>query len=285
MPKAQDFLTKHLSACRVCPRNCKVNRFEGAKGTCGGAREILVSSISKHFGEEPPLVGKQGSGTIFFSGCNMKCVFCQNYEISQGLEGFPASEEELARMMMKLQAAGAHNVNLVSPTHFAPQIVVALKIAKNLGLEIPVIYNSGGYDSVKTLKLLDGFIDIYMPDAKYADPDIAFKYSGVKNYPQRMKTAIKEMHRQVGNLVIQDGIATKGLIVRHLVLPNGLAGSREIIDFVARDIGRNTYFNLMRQYRPCFKAGEFKELQRYVGPAEYVELYTYAKEKGLRLSR
>ena len=285
MANAQEFLVQHLSECRVCPRNCKVNRAEGETGKCGAGREILVSSISKHFGEEPPLVGTGGSGTIFFSGCNLKCVFCQNYEISHGMEGFPASEEEVARMMLKLQAAGAHNINLVSPTHFGPQILVAIKIAENLGLNIPVVYNSGGYDSVKTLKMLDGYIDIYMPDAKYSNPEAALKYSDAKNYPQRMKSAIKEMYRQVGDLVIEDGIARRGLLVRHLVLPNGIAGSREIIDFIADEISSNTYFNLMRQYRPCFRAGEYAELQRYVGPAEYVELYTYAKEKGLRLAR
>ncbi len=285
MVNAQQFLVQHLSECRVCPLNCKVNRAEGEVGKCGAGREILVSSISKHFGEEPPLVGTGGSGTIFFSGCNLTCVFCQNFEISQGLEGFPASEEELARMMLKLQSAGAHNVNLVSPTIFAPQILVALEIAENLGLNVPVVYNTGGYDSVKTLKMLDGHIDIYMPDAKYADPDAGFKYSGIKNYPQRMKSAIKEMHRQVGDLVIEDGIAVRGLIVRHLVLPNKIAGSKEIIDFIAGEVSSNTYFNLMRQYRPCYRAGEFPELQRYVGPGEYVELYTYAKEKGLRLTR
>lgn len=285
MANAQEFLVQHLSECRICPRNCKVNRAEGEIGKCGAGREILVSSISKHFGEEPPLVGKSGSGTIFFSGCNLKCVFCQNYEISQGLEGFPASEDEVARMMLKLQTAGAHNINLVSPTHFAPQILVSLKIAEGLGLNIPVVYNSGGYDSVKTLKILDGHIDIYMPDAKYSEPEMGWKYSGVKNYPQRMKSAIKEMHRQVGDLVLEDGVAVSGLIIRHLVLPNGIAGSKEVIDFVADEISSHTYFNLMRQYRPCYRASEYAELQRYVGPAEYVELYTYAKEKGLRLAR
>jgi putative pyruvate formate lyase activating enzyme len=285
MANAQQFLVQHLSECRLCPRNCKVNRAEGEIGKCGVGREILISSISKHFGEEPPLVGTGGSGTIFFSGCNLKCVFCQNYEISQGIEGFPTSEEELAQMMLQLQTAGAHNVNLVSPTHFGAQILVALKIAKGLGLSIPVVYNSGGYDSVKTLKFFDGYVDIYMPDAKYADAAAAKKYSGVSNYPQRMKSAIKEMHRQVGDLVIENGVAVSGLIVRHLVLPKGIAGSREIIDFVADKVSSNTYFNLMRQYRPCYRAGEFPELQRYVGPAEYVELYTYAKEKGLRLAR
>jgi putative pyruvate formate lyase activating enzyme len=285
MVNAQQFLAQHLGECRVCPRNCKVNRMEGETGKCGVGREILLSSMSRHFGEEPPLVGTGGSGTIFFSGCNLKCVFCQNYEISHGIEGFPASEEEVARMMLQLQAAGAHNVNLVSPTHFAPQILVALKIAEGLGLNIPVVYNSGGYDSVKTLKMLEGHIDIYMPDAKYFDAALAKKYSGVSNYPQRMKSAIKEMHRQVGDLVIEDGIALSGLIVRHLVLPKGISGSREIIDFIAGEISTNTYFNLMRQYRPCFRAGEFPNLQRYIGPSEYVGLYTYAKEKGLRLAR
>jgi putative pyruvate formate lyase activating enzyme len=285
MANAQDFLVQHLKECRVCPRNCKVNRAEGEVGKCGAAREIIISGISKHFGEESPLVGESGSGTIFFSGCNLKCVFCQNYETSHGREGFPVSEEELARMMVKLQNSGAININLVTPTHFAPQILVALKIAKGLGLSVPVVYNSGGYDSVKTLKLLDGHIDIYMPDAKYADPEMSLKYSDAKNYPDRMKTAIKEMHRQVGDLVLENGIAVRGLIVRHLVLPNDIAGSKKIIDFIAREVSSNTYFNLMRQYRPCFRANEFPELQRYIGPSEYVELYTYAKQKGLRLAR
>lgn len=285
MKDPHEFLVEHLSECRVCPRNCKVNRAEGELGKCGAAREVLVSSFSKHFGEEPPLVGTNGSGTIFFAGCNLKCVFCQNYEISHGLEGFPVSEEELAQMMLKLQAAGAHNINLVSPTHFTPQLVVALKMANNHGLEVPVVYNSGGYDSVKSLKLLDGLVDIYMPDAKYSDPEMSKKYSDAKDYPARMKSAIKEMHRQVGDLVMEDGVAVRGLIVRHLVMPDGIGGSKEIIDFIARDVSSKTYFNLMRQYRPCFRANEFPELQRNIGPGDYVDLYVYAKAKGLRLSQ
>ncbi len=285
MAVSNEFLLEHLSECRICPHNCKVNRAVGEIGRCRTGREVIVASFSKHFGEEEPLVGTGGSGAIFFSGCSLKCVYCQNHEISQGVEGFPLSENELAEMMLQLQGAGAENINLVTPTHFAIQILIALKIAKSIGLTIPVVYNSGGYDSVKTLKLLEGYIDVYLPDAKYADPQTALRYSGIKNYPQRMKSALKEMHRQVGDLVIEKGVAVSGLMVRHLVLPEGIAGSKKIIDFVAEKISPNTYFNLMRQYRPCFRANYYPELRRYIEPSTYVELYTYAKEKGLRLAR
>lgn len=262
-----------------------MDRAAGEVGVCGVGREVLVSSVSKHFGEEPPLVGSGGSGTIFLAGCNLKCVFCQNYDISHGRHGSPASEEELAVMMITLQSAGVHNINFVSPTHFAVQILIALEIAEEMGLNVPVVYNSGGYDSLEMLKLLEGHVDIYMPDAKYADPGMSAKYSGAKDYPERMKAAIKEMHRQVGDLVIEDGVALRGLLVRHLVMPGGIAGSKEIIDFMADQISSNTYFNLMRQYHPCYRASEFPELMRNIDPGEYLELYAYAVEKGLRLAR
>jgi putative pyruvate formate lyase activating enzyme len=217
----------------------------------------MVSSYGPHFGEESPLVGKYGSGTIFFTNCNLRCLFCQNYSISQLGEGERVSKEELALMMLSLQARGCHNINLVSPTHVVPQILEALKIAVESGLHVPLVYNTGGYDSVETLSILDGIVDIYMPDMKYGDENIARELSGIENYPQVNKAAIREMHRQVGDLqTSQEGVAQRGLLVRHLVLPKGLAGTKDVVDFIAKEISANTYVNIMAQYHPCYKAHE-----------------------------
>ena len=215
----------------------------------------MVSSYGPHFGEEAPLVGRHGSGTIFFTYCNLQCVFCQNYAISQLGEGIAVSKEELARMMLSLQAKGCHNINLVSPTHVVPYILDALEIAVSAGLSLPLVYNTGGYDSVETLELLDGIVDIYMPDMKYSDERIAEQLSGVKDYPKLNRAAVKEMHRQVGDLQMDEqGVAGRGLLVRHLVLPNQLAGTREVVRFLAQEVSPNTYLNIMAQYHPCHKA-------------------------------
>lgn len=272
-----------LEACDICPWECGANRLKSAKGTlCRTGKRAVVSSYNPHFGEEDPLVGRGGSGTIFFSWCNMCCQFCQNYEISQLGVGEEVEPEELARMMLDLQAHGCHNINLVSPTHVNPQILAALLIAAKRGLRLPLVYNTGGYDSLKTLALLDGIIDIYMPDMKYSDERTALKYSRVKNYLDVNRAAVKEMHRQVADLVLDErGIAQRGLLVRHLVLPNGLAGTAEIVRFLAHEVSKNTYLNIMDQYRPYYKAHEFPEINRPITSEEYAEAVRMAKEEGL----
>jgi putative pyruvate formate lyase activating enzyme len=255
-----------LESCHLCPRRCSVNRLIGEQGKCRTSNEVIVASYGAHFGEEAPLVGKYGSGTIFFANCNLRCLFCQNYSISQLGEGEKTSKERLAYLMLSLQSKGCHNINLVSPTHVAPQILEALEIAIAKGLHLPLVYNTGGYDSVETLKLLDDIVDIYMPDMKYSNAEIAKQLSGVEDYPSINKAAVKEMYRQVGDLQIDDdGIAQRGLLVRHLVLPNGLAGTREVVNFLAKEISPNTYINIMDQYHPCYKAmgGDFLSQEIY----------------------
>jgi putative pyruvate formate lyase activating enzyme len=247
----------------------------------------VVSSYGPHFGEEAPLTGKHGSGTIFFTNCNLKCLFCQNYNISQLGDGCEVSKEELAKMMLALQTRGCHNINLVSPTHVVPQILEALKIAINLGLRLPLVYNSGGYDSVKTLEILDGIVDIYMPDMKYSDEKTAEELSGIKNYPRVNRAALREMHRQVGDLQTdENGIAIQGLLIRHLVLPHGLAGTKETMRFIAEEISQNSYVNVMAQYHPCYKAFQIPQLARPPLKQELLEAAELAREAGLnRLDR
>lgn len=271
-----------LQDCHVCPRHCEVDRLNGELGECRTSAEIIISSYGPHFGEEAPLVGRNGSGTIFFTNCNLRCVFCQNYSISQLGEGEKVSKEELAYMMLSLQSKGCHNINLVSPTHVVPQILEALEIAVKSGLRLPLVYNSGGYDSVETLRLLDGVIDIYMPDMKYSDEKTAEKLSGVKNYPAINRAAVKEMHRQVGDLQIdEDGIAQRGLLVRHLVLPHGLAGTKEVMDFLANEVSSDTYVNIMAQYHPCYEAFQFPSLSRRTSAVEFQEAVALARQAGL----
>ena len=271
-----------LEECRVCPRQCSVNRLAGESGKCHITSQVVVSSYGPHFGEEAPLVGRHGSGTIFFTYCNLRCVFCQNYTISQLGEGSPVNREELATMMLSLQAKGCHNINLVSPTHVAPYILDALELAVGKGLYLPLVYNSGGYDSVETLKLLDGIVDIYMPDMKYSDEKIAEELSGIKDYPKVNKAAIKEMHHQVGDLQIDEqGVAQRGLLVRHLVLPNRLAGTQEAVRFLAQEVSTNTYLNIMAQYHPCHKAFDIPLLARPVNKQEFSEAIDLAHQQGL----
>lgn len=271
-----------LQNCSVCPRGCGVNRLEGEVGKCRIAREVMVSSYGPHFGEEAPLVGRHGSGTIFFTNCNLNCLFCQNCSISQLGEGERVSREELAYMMLSIQNSECHNINLVSPTHVVPQVLEALEVAVESGLHLPLVYNTGGYDSIKTLRILDGIIDIYMPDMKYGDEQIAKELSGIEKYPQVNKAAVREMHRQVGDLQMgQDGVAQRGLLVRHLVLPNGLAGTKEVVDFLANRISPNTYVNIMAQYHPCYKAYEIPSLARRISPTEFQEALTLARQAGL----
>jgi len=275
------------SPCRVCPRSCKVDRRQDDKrGFCRVGVRALVSSFSPHFGEEPPLVGVGGSGTIFLASCNLACVFCQNWEISQTRRGREVTDEQLAGAMLELQALGCHNINFVSPTIYVPQILAALPYAVAGGLRLPLVYNSGGYDSLETLRLLDGIFDIYMPDIKYADEAFARKYSLVKDYYPVARAALKEMHRQVGDLVTEDGVAVRGLIIRHLVLPQGLAGTAEVMRFIAQQLSVHSYVNVMAQYRPENKASNYPELSRRISAEEYQEAIELARAQGLyRLAR
>ena len=272
-----------LRHCSLCPRNCGVNRLEGQKGFCRTLSKPVVSSWGPHFGEERPLVGRGGSGTIFFTYCNLGCVFCQNYSISHLGEGEAISPERLATVMLELQELGCHNINLVTPTHQVPMIMDALLIASERGLRLPIVYNCGGYESLETLSLLDGFIDIYMPDIKYSDPEVAKRLSLAEDYPEVAKAAIKEMHRQVGDLVINEsGIAERGLLFRHLVLPEGLSGTEELMRFIAEEISKNTYVNIMDQYYPCFKAPEHPPLNRRITRAEFFEAVEAARRHGIK---
>jgi len=272
-----------LKSCCLCPRECHVDRTAGERGFCNTGDRPFVSSWNPHFGEERPLVGRHGSGTIFLGNCNLGCIFCQNYTISHLGEGIEISHEKLADIMLSLQNTGCHNINLVTPTHQVPALVRALKIASNKGLEIPVVYNCGGYESVDTLKILDGIVDIYMPDFKYADKGRASKYSNAPDYPEKAKLAIKEMHRQVGDLIInQEGIAERGLLIRHLVLPSGIAGTEEVVKFIASEISKDTYVNIMDQYYPCYKAFENPPLNRRITEKEYSAAIEHAIRTGLK---
>ena len=270
-----------LSDCELCPRRCGVNRLKGEVGFCRSSAKLKVASAHPHFGEEEVLVGTHGSGTIFLSNCNLGCVFCQNYDISHLGVGYEVSEAELAEMMLELQRLGCHNINFVTPTHFTPQIVAAIKIAAERGLRVPIVYNCGGYESVQTLRLLEGIIDIYMPDIKYSRSESAEKYSKAKDYFEVCKSAVREMHRQVGDLVTDErGIALRGLLIRHLVMPNDVAGSEEILRFVA-ELSKNSYINIMFQYRPMFKAYEYEEINRTVKISEYRKVVETAVKLGL----
>ncbi len=276
-------LNNLLGNCSLCPHQCSADRLNGEKGFCRTGRNAVISAYDAHFGEERELVGEHGSGTIFFSFCNLRCVFCQNYELSFHGTGDEKTPAELANIMLALQNCGCHNINLVSPSHVVPQAVEAVYLAAQKGLHIPLVYNSGGYDSVDTLRLLEGIIDIYLPDLKYADEFYAEKYSGAKNYFSVARQAVKEMYRQVGNLQAdRAGIAFRGLIIRHLVLPNGLAGTEKIMDFMAGEISPETYVNIMFQYRPEHRAGDYPELARKTTSNEYREAVEIAQKAGLK---
>jgi putative pyruvate formate lyase activating enzyme len=271
-----------LNPCRVCPRKCGVDRAHDEKqGFCRTGSKPKVYSAHPHFGEESCLVGTSGSGTIFFSSCNLACIYCQNWEISQLRLGQEIEFNDLTEMMLSLQTRGCHNINFVSPTIWVPQILKALLIARDKGLNIPLVYNTGGYDAIKTLKLLDGIVDIYMPDIKYSDSKIALKYSLVPNYWQVNKKAIKEMYRQVGDLNIdKNGLATKGLLVRHLVLPDNLAGTKKVMKFLS-SISKNTFVNIMDQYHPTNKANLYTKINRRITAEEFEEAIESAEKMGL----
>ena len=272
-----------MSPCRLCAKNCKVDRLGGESGYCGIPAEPLVSSFGPHFGEESILGGQGGAGTIFFAGCNLGCVFCQNYDISHEKKGDAISISGLANIMLGLQESGCVNINLVSPSHVSAACAATIEIARQGGLTLPIVYNSGGYDSVDTIRLLKGFVDIYMPDMKYAESAIALGLSDAGDYPRVNQQAVIEMHRQVGDLIIENGIAARGLLVRHLVLPNNLAGSLEIMDFLSETVSPYTAVNVMGQYRPCYKAGEHTHLNRRPTESEIETIRDYAINKGLRV--
>lgn len=279
--RLRDEFASMLEECRICPRLCGVNRLLGEEGFCRTGEKAQVASYGRHFGEEDVLVGGGGSGTVFMSNCNMACVFCQNLDISHGREGTLVSAGRLARIMLGLEKAGAHNLNFVTPSHQVPQILEALVTAVAGGFRLPLVYNSGGYDRADTLKRLEGVFDIYMPDMKYSDPEVSGELSMAPDYPEISREAVLEMHNQVGDLVVENGVAVRGLIVRHLVLPGNLAGTREIARFLAREVSRDTYFNIMDQYRPAYQAHTRSPLDRRISQAEYQDALDIAREEGL----
>ena len=274
-------LQELLRGCRLCPRACGVDRLTGETGVCRTGVQPIVSSYGAHFGEERPLVGRHGSGTIFLTHCNLKCIFCQNYDISHLGDGRVTTAERVAEMMLDLQRQRCHNINWVSPTHQVPALVEATIIARGRGLRLPIVYNCGGYESVETLRLLDGIVDIYMPDAKYGDNDAGRLLSGVPDYWDRSREALAEMHRQVGDLqVSNEGIATRGLLVRHLVLPEDLAKTAVVMDYLA-SLSRDTYVNVMAQYRPAYRAREVAAISRPLTTEEFRRALQDALDAGL----
>ncbi len=268
--------------CVLCPRVCMADRLKGEVGECGVGRYALLSSYGPHFGEESVLRGWRGSGTVFFAGCNMRCVYCQNYDISQLKFGREVSPEELASVFLEVQVVGCHNLNLVTPSHVVWQILEALLIAVERGFKLPIVYNTSSYDSLQSLRLLDGVVDIYMPDLKYSDSKAAEKYSGVKNYWEVARKAVKEMYRQVGDLIIgEDGLAKRGVLIRHLVLPNDVAGSKRVMEFIAGELSKDAWVNIMEQYYPTYRAWEYPEISRRITPEEYREVVEYAASLGI----
>ncbi|HUU56333.1 MAG TPA: radical SAM protein [bacterium] len=270
------------SPCLLCPRRCGALRAEGEQGECGVGLTPLAASSGPHFGEEPELVGRGGSGTIFFAGCNLACIFCQNYDISHLRAGREVKAGEVAEMMLALERRGCENVNFVTPTHLAPAVAAAIEEARARGLSVPIVYNSGGYDGVEALRLLEGYVDVYMPDAKYGPGAPSAELSGAADYFDRMKEALREMHRQVGDLATDGrGVATRGLLIRHLVLPDGLADSEPVLRFIAEELSAESYVNIMAQYRPCYRADEVPALMRLPTREELEKVKNMARELGL----
>ncbi len=274
---------EHLHACDLCGRRCRIDRTWGPlRGSCGTGEKAVVASWGPHHGEEGPISGSRGSGTVFFAYCNLACAFCQNFDLSHVGEGREATPTALAAIFLALHEEGCHNLNLVSPTHVLPQVLEGLRLAADSGLTLPIVWNSGGYDSPEALALLDGVVDVYMPDMKYGDARTALRLSHVPDYPALNQAAVKEMHRQVGDLVLDgEGVAVRGLLVRHLVLPGGLAGSEEVFRFLAREVSTNTWLNVMGQYHPAWKARDFPPLDRMPTPAELSEARALATRYGL----
>jgi len=283
LKKRGEGLWNNMASCMLCPRQCGANRLSGNKGFCGSDSELFVASYHPHFGEEKPLVGRGGSGAIFFSNCNLRCVFCINWKISQGGEGRRSSIDQLATMMLNLQEMGCHNINLVTPTHYSPHIILALDSAAARGLRLPIVYNTSGWERMEILRELDGIVDIYLPDFKYADETMAAKYSsGAATYPELAKVALLEMHRQAGVAKpAGDGLLYRGLIIRHLVMPNNVSGTRQIIEWMGANLPKDTYVNLMSQYRPAFKAIEYPEISRSITRQEYLQAVEWARQANL----
>lgn len=284
LAKREHELKAIYKSCRLCPRRCGVNRSNWETGVCSSTSRAKVYSAHPHFGEERPLVGRGGSGTIFFSNCNLLCCFCQNWEINHRGDGSYVSDERLGRLMVEVQEMGCHNINVVTPTHIVPNIVSALRHAIHRGLRIPIVYNCGGYESLEVARLLDGIVDIYLPDYKYTDEAMSKKYSsGAAGYPEAAAAAIKEMHRQVGDVVVdEDGIALRGLMIRHLVLPENIAGTDKFVKWVAEELSPSTYVNIMAQYRPEHRAHKYPALSRRITQAEYRQAIAWAREAGLK---
>jgi putative pyruvate formate lyase activating enzyme len=273
-----NLLKEFLKECRLCPRECRVNRLDGEIGVCQARAELTVSSAFPHFGEEAPLVGSHGSGTVFLTHCNLRCIFCQNYDISHLGSGEQMSSSELTRIMLRLQEMGCHNINFVTPTHYAPQIVASLPEAIERGLRLPIVYNCSGYEAIEVIRLLEGIVDIYMPDAKYLDEKYSKRFSNAPDYPEVIKKVLKEMYRQVGDLTINSkGIAERGLLIRHLVMPGGIASSEALLKFIAEEISVHSYVNIMEQYRPEYRAHEYPEINRRITHKEYLEAIQWAK--------
>ena len=271
-------LMEFLKECRLCPRECRVNRLNGEVGVCQAGSELVVSSAFPHFGEEPPLVGHHGSGTIFLTHCNLRCIFCQNYDISHLGNGERITISDLVRVMVRLQEIGCHNINFVTPTHYVPQIVASLPEAIEKGLRLPIVYNCSGYESIEVIQLLEGVVDIYMPDTKYLDERYSKRFSNAPDYPEVNKKVLKEMHRQVGDLMINSkGIAESGLLIRHLVMPNEVSSSEAVLKFIAEEISVHSYVNIMDQYRPEYRAHEYPEINRRITHKEYLEAIQWAK--------
>jgi len=275
-------LKEFLQECRVCPRECRVDRLNGEIGICQAGSEPMISSAFPHFGEEPPLVGYHGSGTIFLTHCSLRCVFCQNYDISHLGNGERITSVGMAQAMVRLQEIGCHNINFVTPTHYTPQIVASLPEAIERGLRLPIVYNCSGYESIEVIRLLEGVVDIYMPDVKFMDEKHSKQFSNAPDYPEVIRKVLKEMYRQVGDLIIDSrGIAERGLLVRHLVMPNGVASSEAVLRFIAEEISVHSYVNIMDQYRPEYRAHEYPEINRRATHKEYAEAVQWAKSYGL----
>jgi len=272
-----------MERCKLCPRACGINRLDGEKGFCQASAQLEISAYHPHFGEEKSLVGKGGSGTIFFTNCGLRCVFCINWEISQGGMGSSRQIEDLAEMMLQLQKKGCHNINVVTPTHYSPHIVRAVDKAAGKGLRLPIVYNTCGWESTEILEKLDGIVDIYLPDFKYSDGSMAARYSsGAESYPEITKAALLEMHRQVGIAKpAPDGLMYRGLMIRHLVMPNEVSGTKKVIKWIAENLPQDTYFNIMSQYRPMYKAFDYPEISRKITRTEYDEAVRWAREAGL----
>jgi len=276
-------LEESFASCTLCPRQCRVNRLEGALGYCQAPAELVISSVLAHYGEESPLVGKGGSGTIFLTHCNLKCLFCQNYEISMKGEGLPYSHKKLAAAMIDLQRRGCHNINFVTPTHYVPGIFRGLSLAIDQGLTIPLVYNCSGYESLEVVKLLEGIVDIYMPDIKFLKRELSDRYCSAPDYPDVVREVLKEMQRQVGDLAVDErGIAQRGLLIRHLVMPSHGENTKDVLDFIRQELSRDAFVNIMAQYHPCYQASRFEEISRRPSLKEYNEAVEYARQIGLR---